>query len=271
MTDFRQTTISPDQQTHTEKMCELMKELECPKGSEGNGQAVLYAYAKSHLEGQGGEISIDEIATFIHDEYGFYKPPISYVEATQLFIVNAPPQVFTREQIAAMKIKTLKAEIIKWTTRTPVGKKSELVAELCRCCHDISGTQLTSIRPYEMGGRTIRKKCISLIVSRLESNAAKHPPKWINSRGIHLSVAPTLVATTPVATPVLSPSLPPGINLFKKRPTDTFNRRSPSSGLRHSGVCDNPMNRQCVRCFLWFPCHTTYEGKNFHCRHCLPR
>jgi hypothetical protein len=258
-------TITSAQHTHTVKMCEIMNERACPKGSEGNGQAVLYAYAKSHLEGQGGgEISIDEIATFINDEYGFYEPPISYEEGQ--FVVNPPPQVFAPEQIAAMKIKTLKAEIIKWTTKTPVGKKAELVAELCKCCHDRSGPQLISIRPYEMGGETIPKKCISLIVSRLKSNVAKHPPKWINSRGIHLSVAPT-----PVATPVLSPSLPQGINLFKKRPADTFNRRPPSSGLRHSGVCDNPMNRQCVRCCLWSSRATAYQGKNFHCHRCLPR
>jgi len=263
MSDF--CPISDVQHKHTVKMCELMNERFCPKGSEGNGQAVLYAYAKSHLEGQGGEISIDDIATFIQDEYGFYEPPISYEEVNQLFVVNVPPQVFAPEEIAAMKIKELKAEIIKWTTRTPVGKKAELVAELCRCCGDKSEPQLISIRPYKMG-ETIRKKCISLIVSRLKSNVAKCPPVWINSRVIHPSAAPT-----PVATPVLSPSLPPGIKLFKKRPADTFNRRSPSSGLRHSGVCDNPMNRQCVRCCLWSSRATAYQGKNFHCHRCLPR
>jgi hypothetical protein len=270
MSDFHQMTITSAQHTHTVKMCELMNERFCPKGSEGNGQAVLYAYAKSHLEGQGGEITIDEIATFIHDEYGFYEPPISYEEVNQRFVPGPEPQVFAPEEIAAMKIKQLKSEIIKWTTRTPVGKKAELVAELCKCCHGREGRQLISIRPYEMGGETIPKKCISLIVSRLKSNVAKHPPVWINSRGIHLSVAPT-----PVATPVLSPSLPvlspEELKFFDERPADTFNRRSPSSGLRHSGVCDNPMNRQCVRCSHLFPCPTTYKGKNFHCRTCLPR
>jgi hypothetical protein len=260
MSDFHQMTITSAQHTHTVKMCEIMNERVCPKGSEGNGQAVLYAYAKSHLEGQGGgEISIDEIATFINDEYGFYEPPISYDEGK--FVVNDSPRVFSDSEIATMKIPRLKAELIKWTAlRTHVGKKAVLVAKLRSiCAGKTAGQQRRSIHPYEMG-ETIRKKRISLIGARLKSNVAKYPPLWINS-----------VAPTPVATPVLSPSLQPGINSFKKRPADTLNRRSPSSGLRHSGVCDNPMNRQCVRCCLWSSRATAYQGKNFHCHRCLPR
>jgi hypothetical protein len=295
MADFHQ--ISDVQHTHTQKMCEIMNERDCPKGSEGNGQAVLYTYAKSHLEGQGeGEITIDEIAAFINDEYGFYEPPISYDEGQ--FVVNDSPRVFSDSEITTMKINTLKAELIKWTTRTHVGKKAELAAKLRSICAGKSGQQRSSIHPYEMGGETIRKKRISLIGARLKSNVAKYPPLWINSRGIHPSVVPVAsvpvvpvasVPVVPVATPEPyyidlteddppthepAPSMPPGINnLFKKRPADTFNRRSPSSGLRNSVVCDNKMGayRPCVQCARAFFCPTTYKGKNFRCLSCKNR
>ena len=312
MADFHQ--MNDVQREHTEKMCEIMKERDCPKGSEGNGQGVLYAYAKSYLEDRGGgEITIDKIAAFINDEYGFYDPPISYDEGQ--FVVNDSPRVFSNIEIAAMKIPRLRAELNKWTTRTHVGKKAVLVAELSSICTGKSGPQPISIHPYEMGGETIRKKRISRIGARLKSNVAKYPPLWINSRGIHPSVASVPVASVPVASvpvasvpvasvPVASvpvvpvvpvatpepyyidlteddppthespPSMPPGINnLFKKRPADTFNRRSPSSGLRNSVVCDNKMGayRPCVQCARAFFCPTTYKGKNFRCLSCKNR